>query len=437
MSDEKPVKDFRWLGIFFDNRYLLALTIIVTVVAGLSALSGLPRLEDPVITNRNPLILTIFPGASADRVEALVTEKIETELDDIDEIKNVTSTSRAGISIVSVELLDAVGRDDINAISSEIRDALADAARTFPPQVQAPFFDDKRNPVAYTLIAAVRWTDPARGSDSLGILSRRAEELADGLRNVGGTELVRIYGEALEEVTVTVDPEALAQRGLTPTAVAEALRRADVKVPAGQLRGPGATLLVEVAGKIEALDRVREVIVQQGDGGRTVRVGDVAGVERGWRDPPEQVALVDRQRSVLVAARVAESQRVDTWDAAAGRVIEEFRRASGGAVTTDVVFRQNDYTAARLAELAGNLVLGAGVVMVVIFVTMGWRRSLIVSLGFAADGGRDVVRDFAARREAAPDVDLRDDHRDGVADRYGDRDHGRDSDLSGARAGPT
>ncbi len=424
MNKSGKPEDFRWLGIFFDNKYLLALTIVVTLVAGVSALSGLPRLEDPVITNRNPLILTVFPGASADRVEALVTEKIETELDDIDSIKNVTSTSRAGISIVSVELLDAVTKAGTDAISSEIRDALADAARTFPPEVPAPFFDDKRNPVAYTLIAAVRWSGAERGAESLGILSRRAEDLADGLRNVSGTELVRIYGEPAEEVTVTVDAEALAQRGLTPTAVAEALRRADAKVPAGQMRGADATLLVEVAGKIDSLDRVREVIVQQGDGGRTVRVGDVAVVERAWRDPPSQIAFTDRQRTVLVAARVAESQRVDVWDGDAGRVLDEFRRATGGAITTDVVFRQNDYTAARLAELAGNLALGAAVVLAVILFTMGWRRALIVQLGFATDGGGDVVRDLAAGREAPPDVDLRDDHRDGASHRYGDRDHG-------------
>ncbi len=369
----------RWVGIFFDNKYLLVLTLIVSLVAGASALVNLPRLEDPVITNRNPLVLTIFPGASADRVEALVTEKIETELDDIDEIKNVSSTSRAGISVVSVELKDAVGKGDVSAISSEIRDALSDAAATFPPEVRAPVFDDKRNPVAYTLIVALRWADAEKGAESLGILSRRAEELADELRNVGGTELVRLYGAPMEEILVSVDSAALAQRGLTAAAVAEGLRRADVKVPAGQLRGKGSTLLVEVAGKLDALERVREVIVQQGDAGRTVRVGDVAVVERTWRDPPSQVAVTDGQRAVFVAARVAESERVDVWDAGAGRVLDDFRTETGNAISTEVVFRQNEYTSARLAELAVNLALGAGVVLLVILLTMGWRRSLIVS----------------------------------------------------------
>lgn len=104
------------IGLFYSNRYLLALTIAVTMVAGISALVNLPRLEDPIITNRNPLILTVFPGASADRVEALVTEPVESELDEIDEIKDIESTSRAGISVITVTLEDAVGKADTDVI---------------------------------------------------------------------------------------------------------------------------------------------------------------------------------------------------------------------------------------------------------------------------------------------------------------------------------
>lgn len=367
-------------GLFFDNRYLLALVTVVTLVAGYSALNSLPRQEDPIITNRGATILTVFPGASADRVEALVTEKIEDELDEIEAIKHLDSTSRAGISVVNVELADAVNDETVEPIHSEIRDALSDAASSFPAEARPPVYDDKRGAVATTLILALRWTDAEKEAESLGILSRQADEIADRLRRVGGTELVRVYGEPGEEVQVIVDSEALAQRGLTPAMVAGALREADVKVPAGQLRGREANLLVEVEGKFEDLDRIRDVIVQQvGDSSRTVRVGDVATVSRAAEDPPQQIAKTDGKRAVIVSARIVEGQRVDLWDTAADKVLQEFRESLGSAITVETVFRQNDYTTARLKELAGNLILGGLVVMFVIFLTMGWRRSLIVS----------------------------------------------------------
>ncbi|MEM7600045.1 MAG: efflux RND transporter permease subunit [Verrucomicrobiota bacterium] len=377
-SDQKS--SGRIAGLFFDNRYLLTLVTVVTLVAGYSALNSLPRQEDPIITNRGASILTVFPGASADRVEALVSEKIEDELDEIEAIKHLDSTSRAGFSLVSVELADAVNDETVEPIHSEIRDALSDAALLFPAEAMSPVYDDKRGAVATTMILALRWTDSEKGSDSLGILSRQADEIADRLRRVGGTELVRVYGQPQEEIQVIVEPDALAERELTPAAVAIALRQADVKVPAGQLRGENANLLVEVDGKFEDIDRIREVIVQQsGDSSRTVRIGDVATVQRAWQDPPEQIGRTNGDRAVIVSARIVEGQRVDLWDIEAGKVLDEFKEGLGSAITVETVFRQNDYTTARLKELAGNLVLGGMVVMLVIFLTMGWRRSLIVS----------------------------------------------------------
>ncbi|MEM9478091.1 MAG: efflux RND transporter permease subunit [Verrucomicrobiota bacterium] len=377
----KSVPFQRLTASFFDNRYLLVLAILVTFVAGFSAINGLPRLEDPVITNRGAQILTIFPGASAERVEALVTEKIERELEEISQIKTIQSTSRSSVSFIFVELKDAVQRDEVEPISAEIRDAVSDAATNFPPGVLPPQFDNKRGAVAYTLLASLRWTEAEKGADELGILSRRAEDLADRLRGISGTKIVRVYGQPEEEITVEIDASALAQRGLTPREVATALTRADAKVEAGQLRGENARLLMEVDGRFDSLQRVSEVIVfQDAESGRTVRVGDVATVKRSWVDPPRQMAFNNGQRAVFVAARVDDDQRVDLWDAAALEAVGEFEKTTGPRMETEILYRQNLYTEERLNDLVGNLMLGAGVVVLVIFITMGWRRSLIVGL---------------------------------------------------------
>jgi len=90
--------------------------------------------------------------------------------------------------------------------------------------------------------------------------------------------------------------------------------------------------------------------------------------------------MTDGHRAVFVGARIVEDIRVDQWDAATSEVIEQFQNDIGSVITLESVFRQSDYTTARLGELAGNLVLGSFVVIVVIFLTMGWRRSLIVSV---------------------------------------------------------
>mgnify|MGYP002621795493 CR=1 FL=1 len=362
--------------LFLRNKHLLFLTIAVSLVAGASSLVSLPRLEDPRITNRNPLIVTVVPGASPERVEALVTEKIEDALDEIEEIKDLESTSRAGISLVAVELDDAVGQGENDKIFSEIRDKLDQAKREFPPEAQSPLFDDQRGAVAYTLIIGVAWN--ADAPPELGILTRLGNELADRLRNVSGTEVVRLYGEPAEEIAVTVDPAELADLGLSSEDVARQIRLADAKAPAGVLRSARANYFMEVAGELESLERVAEVPLRGGDELSLVRLGDVAEVRRQWREPPDEIALADGKRAIFVAARMGRGQRVDVWSDAAAQVVDNFRVETGKGVLVETVFDQDRYTSARLGELAGNLLLGALVVMAVVLAMMGWRASLLV-----------------------------------------------------------
>ena len=110
MSNEQ--NNSPWFTEFFRRGHLLVLTIIIILVAGLSAVTSLPRLEDPRIDLRNVLILTSYPGASAERVEALVSDVLEDEIRELFEIKEIKSTSKAGFSSLLVELQDWV--DDSN-----------------------------------------------------------------------------------------------------------------------------------------------------------------------------------------------------------------------------------------------------------------------------------------------------------------------------------
>ena len=354
------------------NRHLLVMVLLVVLAAGASSLSRLPRTEDPRITMRGPIVLTRLPGASPERVEALVSEKIEEKLEEVAEIKEVDSTSRAGISVVAITLHDWVYEND--EVFSEIRDQVAAAVPLLPPEASAPVFDDKRGAAAYSLIAALT----AQDEQHLAILSRLAEDLGDRLRAVSGTELVRLYGEPDEELTALVDDEELAALGLTAADVAAALQAADSKSPSGRLRGASSDLVLEVQGELDSIARVREVPLVRAADGALVRVGDVAEVARGWREPTTEIALVEGARAVYVAARMQPGERADAWSAKARTVVERFQAEVGGPVGLSLVFDQSVYTVERLGSLASNLLLGAGVVLMVILFTMGLRAGLVV-----------------------------------------------------------
>jgi len=362
--------------LFLRNKYLLVLSILIIMVAGLSAIISLPRLEDPRITNRNPLIITLVPGASAERVENLVTEKIEEELQEISEIDDIESTSQAGISIVSIELKAEVTTEDNEEIFSKIRDKLADATINFPPEANLPIFDDKRGPIAFTLILGITWTHS--GDPKLGVLNRLAEELSDKLRNVKGTELVRIYGEPNEEITVIVDQDELSKLGLSTIDVSRKIAQADSKVPAGLLRSKNTDLIMEVQGELDSLSRIGDVPLKSNGAGSVIRIGDIAQIDRNWQYPPSEIALSNGNRTVLVGVRMSDDVRVDKWANAAKSTIADFSSDIGSGIEIETVFDQSIYTSEKLSELAGNLIAGAVVIMAVIFFIMGWRSSLIV-----------------------------------------------------------
>ncbi len=372
--------------VFYRNGHLLAMTIVILLVAGLSALANLPRIEDPRLALRNPIVVTLLPGASAVRIEALVTEKIEDRLEEIPEIKEIRSTSRAGISFIIVELQDWVDGSRNEDVFSKIRDKLADAERDLPAGASKPAFDDQRGAVAYSMILALEWE--GGGAPALGVLNRVARDLADRLRGLGGTEFVHIYGEPEEEITVTVDPGRLVALGLSPGAVAARLAAADVKNPAGVLRTGRRELSLEVGGELDTVRRIESVPVGEDRRGNAVTVGDVASVGRGWREPPRDIALSAGSRAVFVAVRVDKDVRVDRWAVEARGLVAAYAAdLAGSGVSVTAAFDQSGYTEKRLGELGGNLLAGSLVVMLVVLVGMGWRAALIVGLALPLSSG--------------------------------------------------
>jgi len=359
----------------FGNRYLLVLGVVIVLLAGFSAISSMPRIEDPRITNRNPKVVTLLPGASATRIEALVTDPVEDALREIAEIGELESTSRAGVSVVNIQLEDRVGPGENERIFSRIRDRLNDVTAQLPPDARLDF-DDEFSATAFSLVATISWQQG--GEPPLTLMNRLAEELADRLRNVSGTELVRLYGQPEEEISVTLDRDRLAALGMTAAEAADRLAGADPKQPAGALRGAGRELFIEVAGELDSVARVASVPLQGNRSGALVTVGDVAAVSRDWQQPPADIAYSDGARAILVAARTGPDIRVDRWAGTARATVQGYGESVGQGIGVEVAFDQSRYTEQRLSTLGGNLLAGALLVMLVVFVGMGWRAALIV-----------------------------------------------------------
>lgn len=361
---------------FLKMQRLTVLVIALSITMGLAAILTLPRQEDPMPRERFATVVTPFPGASARRVESLITEPLEDAIQEVAEVFELKSFSRVGVSVVTINLQDSVM--DTEEIWAIVRNKVNDAAASLPPSAGQPQLDVQLLP-AVTLLVSVTERDQS-GRVSLGLLGRLARQLKTQLNNVSGTEEVELYGEPKEEIQVTLDPIAAASAGITAGDVSAALARADAKTPAGLLRDEGGTLIVEVAGELNSLARVSQVPIRLGAEGQALRVGDVAMVERKIQNPPDTMAFLSGKRGIAVGATMQPDLRVDQWAKTARGVVDQFAQDLPPDIAVDIIIDQSKYTQGRLIELAINFLMGIGLVVSILFALMGWRSALLIGV---------------------------------------------------------
>ena len=362
-------------NLFYRNSRLLIITIFIIIFWGVSSLFVLPRMEDPAVSQWYGKITTHFPGASAERVESLVTEKLEQKLSEIEEIKFIESTSQLGNSLILIKLQNTVKNHD--EVWSRVRDHLADITPQLPPGVLAPKYEEISQR-AYTLIVALTWDNES--PTNYAILNRLAEELEQRLYNVGSTEEIKFWGASSEEILVEINPTDLAALGLTPQQLSQQIRLSDSKVSSGQLHSSKNDLLIEVETELDSLERIRQIPIRVGNNSeQLVRLGDIAEVKKTIQEPPNELAIINGKPGITLGVLIEPNKRIDLWMRDARETLEKFRKSSiSPGIGLEIILDQNHYVEKRLNNLFKNLLLGAVLIMTTTAFLMGGKSSLVI-----------------------------------------------------------
>jgi len=419
---------------FYTNPRLTALFMLFIVVLGSVSFAGLARQEDPTMTERYAQVNTFLPGASAARMESLVSEPLETSLREIPEIKEIESTSKSGISVISIELLDRISPEDTQNVWSEVRDQLGAMQATFPRGTVAP---DLRivQPVASTIIIALSWR---HSSDiEMSILSRLAESLRLQLANMSGTEKAESWGEAEEEIVVSLDPNRMVASGVSAAFIAQRIGAADTKIASGRLRAGGNDILVGVDAELDSVERIASIPLVMANNGSTLRVSDIATVRKTQLDPPRSLAFHGTEQVIFVNAKMQGGLQIENWTRNANALVAKFEANLPNSIGLETVYSQNIYTDQRMNSLANNLIFALVIVLLVLIWLMGIRSALtvgialplsasmvlvgmqvldiplhqmsvtglIISLGLLIDNAIVVVEDYKLRRSRGAQID--------------------------------
>lgn len=362
-----------WLY-FYRNQRLLALSILLILIWGISSVHVLPRLEDPETTQRRALVTTVLPSANAERVESLVTKVIEEELIAIPEIKNILASSRPGLSTISVDLEDSV--TDTQQVLSKIRDKLADVGPELPPTSSGPTYEDIEAK-AYVMLVALTWE--TESPVDYTTLSHLSQDLSERLRLAPGTEKVELLGSTQEEITVVIDSSRLLSLGLSAEEVSAQISASDANLPSGQLRTNQESILLEVETGVDSLDSLLQIPIRLANE-QVTPLSEIATVNRGIQDPPTSLSMVNGHSATVLALMMDSNIRIDRWVERIEKQLNQFETQLPAGVKQSIIFNQSQYVKLRLDSLFLNLMLGTICVVLSTTLLMGWRAGIIVGV---------------------------------------------------------
>ncbi|MDY6953631.1 MAG: efflux RND transporter permease subunit, partial [Thermodesulfobacteriota bacterium] len=353
---------------------LVNLLFVLSMAVGLFSLFDLPIERYPNVHMGKVEITTLFPGASPEEVEALVTHEIEEALDDLESVEFIQSTSYRERSNITVKFIDDT---DYDMLFDELRLKVLSIMNELPEGVDPPVF---------TEINVDQWL-PAVAVNLIGDRSNRslvlmAEEMKLHLRQIPGVKEVELNGEYAREYHVNLNPHLLDKYGVTFDEVARALAESNIAVPAGDYANGTGEFVIVVDERYRSRRQVADTIIRRDSDGSFVKVGQVIhDAQMSYRDPYVITSVNGKDCVTLKVIKTWDGNVLDILPAVE-QVVEQFKPVLAkenveAVLTQDQRINVND----SISTLGTNLLVGICLVSVLIFFFMGLRNAVLTVVG--------------------------------------------------------
>ncbi|HET9063168.1 MAG TPA: efflux RND transporter permease subunit, partial [Candidatus Binatia bacterium] len=262
------------------NDRVVYFAMLVVLVGGLLAYTHLGRLEDPEFTIKEALIITPYPGASADEVAMEVTNPIESACQELGQLDRVESESTRGMSVVSAIIRDRYHKELIPQVWDELRRKINDVQGRLPPSARGRSIvvDDFGD--VYGIFLAVTGDGYTEAE-----LRRYAEFLRRELLQVPGTKKIDLFGQQQDVVFLEISRQRLAQLGINEEQVYAQLQARNVAADGGRVRVGDQHLAIDPRGGFSTAEEMLDLVIGADGSGRQLFLRDVATIERAPEDP--------------------------------------------------------------------------------------------------------------------------------------------------------
>ncbi len=358
---------------FSIEKNRITLMVLGTIILlGLSLYSTLSRDSMPPYTVRVANVITSFPGASPERVELLVTDKIEKIAQELPELKEVSSTSRTGISIVSVTLKDEVRPESLQDVWDRLRRKLDDV-EGLPDGVIPDLNDDGIGDV-YGIMLGL-YSDEL----SYALIKEYADDMRDELIKLPDAAKVEIGGAQEERVFIEFDNAVLKEYGLTAQRLQGIISTLNILSSGGEINLESERIILEPTGNFNTVRDLERTLIPVGDGSQLINLEDITKISKSYIDPPKQVITVDGKPALALSINLKEGANVLQLGVDVDRVVREWQGRLPIGLEVKRLASLDTYIDVKISDFINNLVQAIAIVFAVMLVFLGLRTGSIIA----------------------------------------------------------
>jgi multidrug efflux pump len=355
-----------------SHRALTLFAMIALAAGGAWSYLSLGRAEDPAFTIKQMVIIAEWPGASADEMARQVTDRLERKLEDLPHLDHTDSQTQPGHTVVTVSLRDDTPPRLVGELFYQVRKKIGDIQNTLPDGVQGPFFNDEFGDtfgIVYALTA---------DGFTLPELKHVGEDVREQLLSVPGVGKVELVGTQDERINIEISYRKLAELGLTLQDVFAAVRKENSVVSSGFVDTAHDRIQVRTRPSLDAAEALAALPVAVH--GRLLRLGDIASISRTTVDPPSSTMRYNGKPALGLGISMADGGNMLALGEAVSARIARIEPTLPLGVHLGRLNDQSVVVAADVGDFQESFLEALGIVLLVSFVSLGWRTGIVVAI---------------------------------------------------------
>ncbi|KPA14023.1 transmembrane drug efflux protein [Candidatus Magnetomorum sp. HK-1] len=342
------------------------------ILLGIQSIQKIAKEEFPEFPKWNAVIITNMPGASPQKIEELITEKIEEKLKEVPELKTITSISQTGVSYVFAEIYESI--EFTKPIWDNVRIKLTDLNGRLPRSASVPWLNSDMGKVQSFVLAIT----------GDGFTNKELADIADDLKKdieqLEYVARVNVIGEQDEEIIVSYSNSRLSELGVNGDLISELMVQQNAIVAGGDIKVGPQNIRLETTGEFTTIEDIGKTIIALPGQTNHVFLKDIADIKRETIDPPQMQMRYMGKEAVGIEVEMQTGGQILELGHHMTQLIKRIQKDVYLGVDIHIVNFQPKWVFLKISEFTNNLWQAVLVVVFIMFLLLGWRESIIISM---------------------------------------------------------